>query len=233
MAAVALLTVLAWVGIFIGCGLGQSRTLSADLAAAGGGLLSGIAVFWLLPEIASTTGWWFAAGLAAAVAILLLSLDKFLDRIEHSPRHGVLGPLIVATAVHSFLDGWSVRAVGVQPLANVAVTLGLALHKVPEGLALGWITRRHTGSAMRAVFISGAVEAVTLVGGFVEPRAAYSGEAAFGPWWTAVVLAIVSGSFLFLAMHTVWPERRKRAVVPIFGVGLVLAGATAWVAGRG
>lgn len=233
MTAVVLLTVLAWAGVAIGCGLGQSRTVSAHLAAAGGGLLFGIAVFWLLPEVAGTTGWAPAGGCALAVAGALWLLDRWLHRIGHSPSHGFLGPLMAATAVHSFLDGWSVRAVGVQPLASAAVTVGLALHKVPEGLALGWIVRRRTGSPRRAFWLSSAVESVTLLGGLAEPRAEQSGEAAFGPWWTALVLAIVAGSFLFLAMHTLWPERKKAGVAPLFAVGFVLAGATAWVAGRG
>ncbi len=233
MAAVALLTVLALLGVFLGCGLGQSKMLPAHLAAAGGGLLFGIAMFWLLPEIADSTGWWLAAACAVAFAVALLSIDALLDRVGHSPRHGMLGPLVIATALHSFLDGWSVRAVGVGPLTSTAVTVGLALHKVPEGVALGWLTRRNTGSAMRAGVIASAVECVTLLGGFCEPRAAQSGVAAFGRWWSPGVLAIVTGSFFFLAWHTFWPERKKLGIVPVFGAGLAIAGVTAWVAGRG
>jgi zinc and cadmium transporter len=233
MTAAALLTVLALLGVFAGSILGQSRALSVHLAAAGGGLLFGIAMFWLLPEIAETMGWWLGAGVAAIAAGLLLGLDWFLDRIGHSPRHGVLGPLMAATAVHSFLDGWSVSALGIRPMASVTVTLGLALHKVPEGLALGWINRKTTGSAARAIVISSAVEMVTLAGAFVEPKADRSGEAAFGPMWTAAVLAVVGGSFLFLASHTVWPERKKAGVLPIFAAGFALIGAFSWIKQHG
>jgi zinc transporter ZupT len=233
MVAAALLTVLALLGVLIGGLLGQSRALSTHLAAAGGGLLFGIAMFWLMPEIAITTGWFLGPGVAAVAATGLFLLDWFLDRIGHSPRHGVLGPLLIATAVHSFLDGWSVSALGIKPLASIAVTLGLALHKVPEGLALGWINRKTTGSASRAIVVSSAVEMVTLVGAFVEPRADRSGEEAFGALWTAIVLAIVGGSFLFLAFHTIWPERKKTGVIPIFAAGVALVGALAWVRQHG
>lgn len=231
MAAVAFLTVLAILGVFLGSGLGQSKAISSNLAAMGGGLLFGIAAFWILPEVQEVTGWPFAVSVAVAVALVLVGLDFLLDRIGHSPRHGVLGPLILATAVHSFLDGWSVRAVGMRPLASAAVTAGLALHKIPEGLALGWLTRKASGSLTRAIVLSSIAESVTLLGGVAEPRAAQSGEAAFGPWWTGVVLALVAGSFLFLAAHTTIGHGRKdRAVYPTFAGGFLLAGVTAWLA---
>ena len=57
--------------------------------------------------------------------------------------HGFAGPLIVAAALHSFLDGWSIATVqlGVPLGLRVAVPLAIALHKLPEGIALGGILR--------------------------------------------------------------------------------------------
>jgi hypothetical protein len=228
MASAWLLTILALLGIIAGSVLGQSRMLSVHLAAAGGGLLSGICLFWLMPEIAETSGWLVGIGVALAACAGLAGLDRYLLHTGLSPRHGVVGPLLIATAMHSFLDGWSVRAVAIQPLASIAVPIGLALHKVPEGLALGWITRRAMGSTGKAIAASGAVELMTLAGAAIERRADLSGEAAFGPWWTAVVLAVVAGSFLFLGLHTVAADRKKPGVVPVFLVGFATAGATAW-----
>jgi len=229
MAAAWLLTVLALTGILAGSMLGRSRMLSAHLAAAGGGLLFGICLFWLMPEIAETAGWGPALGVALVSCVLLLGLDRYLTHTGRSPRHGVVGPLLIATAVHSFLDGWSVRAVAVHPLAGVAVPIGLALHKLPEGLALGWITRKAMKSSAQAVLASGSVELLTLLGAWTEPRADRSGVAAFGPWWTGMVLAIVAGSFLFLGFHTVVPERRKTGVVPVFLGSFCFMGVVAWM----
>jgi zinc transporter ZupT len=132
--------------------------------------------------------------------------------------------LLAATAVHSFLDGWSVRALSGQPLTNVAVTLGLALHKVPEGLALGWIARRASSSTARAALAAGAVELLTLAGAFIEPRANESGSLTFGTWWTAGVLTVISGSFLFLGFHALWPSWRRPGVVVVFVTSLLLVG---------
>lgn len=222
MAAAWLLTALALIGIVLGASLGQSKTFSAHLAAAGGGLLSGICLFWLMPEIAETAGWPGTIALAAIASLVLILLDRYLEHTGNSPRHGAVLPLLIATAVHSFLDGWSVRALALQPLTDVAVPVGLALHKVPEGLALGWILRRDASST-RAVIMGAVVESLTVIGAAIEPRAERSGVAAFGAWWTAVVLSIVAGTFLFLGFHTVAADWKKRGVMPVFVCALVAA----------
>ncbi|HEY6988577.1 MAG TPA: hypothetical protein VH369_09350 [Bryobacteraceae bacterium] len=224
MAVAWLLTVLAWAGIAAGIYLSDPRRLSSHLAAAGGGLLFGISLFWIVPEMSGASGIGAAVALALAACGMLALLDRFLLHTGHSPRHGVLGPLFVATAIHSFVDGWSVRALATQPLANVAVPLGLALHKVPEGLALGWVTRRSVPRALQALIVCAAVEALTVVGAAVQPDANETGSAAFGPWWTMAVLAIIAGSFLFLGLHAVLPNWKKAGVVTTFLGTLLLVG---------
>lgn len=221
------LTLLAFAGIAGGSFLRSSGRWSDHLSAAGGGLLFGISVFHVIPEIADSSGWLMALALSTAACCGLFALDRILLHTGHSPRHGVIGPLLAAAAAHSFLDGWSVRALAVQPLANVAVPLGLALHKVPEGLALGWVARRATTRKLAAAATAAAVELMTVLGAWVEPRANASGVAAFGSWWTAVVLAIVAGGFLFLGIHALLPARTRRGVVPVF---LAVAAVTAALA---
>lgn len=222
MAAAWLLTVLAWAGIAAGVFLGDRTKLSSHLAAAGGGLLFGISLFWIVPDIAETSGLIGALLLAFAACAVLAVIDRILLHTGHSPRHGVLGPLLAATAIHSLVDGWSVRALGAQPLTNIAVPLGLALHKVPEGLALGWVTRRSVSTSKQAIGACAAVELLTVVGAAIEPPANASGAAAFGVWWTLVVLAVIAGSFLFLGVHAVLPNWRKSGVVTAFLTTLFL-----------
>lgn len=224
MGAAWLLTLLALAGVVAGVLMGQARKLSSYLGAAGGGLLFGIALFWLIPEIAQSSGWITAWALSAIVCAVALLLDRFLAHAGHSPRHGVIGPLVVAAAVHSFLDGWSVRALSGQPLAHIAVPAGLAMHKVPEGLALGWITHKSLGSTSKAVTAGTAVEVMTLVGAFIEPRVNQSGVAQFGAWWTATVLAVIAGGFLFLGLHALWPGWKRPSVVLLFLASLALVG---------
>ena len=221
MAAAWALTLLALVGVIAGVRMGQARAFSSHLGAAGGGLLFGIALFWLIPDIAEMSSWAGASVLAAAACGIMLLLDRVLAHQEHAPSRGVLAPLLVAAAIHSFLDGWSVRAFAGERLAGVAVPVGLAMHKVPEGWALGWITHRSLGSA-KAVTVCAAVQAFTLAGAFVEPRINQTGVAAFGAWWTAAVLAVIAGSFLFLGLHALWPGWKRPSVVIVFLAALAV-----------
>ncbi len=224
MAVAWLLTLLALTGVIAGVLIGQSRSLSAHLAAAGGGLLFGIALFWLLPDIAPTAGWPKAIGLSIAACLALMLADRALIHTGHSPRHGVVGPVLAATALHSLLDGWSVRAVAGARVTDIAVPLGLALHKIPEGVALGWLTGRSLHSKWKAGLASGGIELLTLAGAFIEPRANHYGVEEFGAWWTAVMLAIIAGGFAFLGFHAVLPNWRNAGVVLVFFATLLLVG---------
>ena len=209
MAAAWLLTALALVGVLVGASLHASRSLSTRTAAVGAGLLLGIALFWLVPEISANVGWPLACTLTLLIAVGIFGLDRLLMHTGHSPRHGVIAPLLVATAVHSFLDGWSIRALSVHPLASVAVGIALALHKIPEGLALGWVTRKSIERQPVALTAASLVELVTVLGAWVEPHATRSGVQLFGAWWTAFVLAVVAGAFLFFGFHAVIHERTR------------------------
>src|SRR4051812_39639314 len=100
MAVAWLITALALVGVIIGA-LGHGRMPSAQLAAAGGGVLTGICVFWLMPEISSTLGTVRTIGLLIAVTGVLLLMDRVLGDPEHPGHHHVIAPLLGATALHS------------------------------------------------------------------------------------------------------------------------------------
>ena len=155
-----LLTALAICGIAIGVRLGGERRLPAQVTAAGAALLFGIALFGVLPEMAEQSGW--VAGCVALFlgAFLLWLVDHFLYPIcpacseshDHKhcgePRlHGFAAPLLIATGIHSMLDGWSIRVLAAHQISGWAAPLGLALHKAPEGMALGLITREALTSA--------------------------------------------------------------------------------------
>jgi zinc transporter ZupT len=213
------------VGIGIGVSLGQARFLTNHVAAAGGGLLLGISLFWLTPEIALSSGWWAAIALTGAACLTIAVADRLLLHSEGSPRHLKIGSVLAATSIHSFLDGWSVQALESLQFAGVAAPLGLALHKIPEGVAIGWIARRSLNSHWKAAAVASAVELMTIVGALIEPVATRSGLAMFGGWWTSAVLAIVSGSFLFLGVHAVLPHKRKPSIMFIFAATLAIVAA--------
>lgn len=224
MLVACLVTLLALGGVGAGVLLHQEHGISAHLAAAGGGLLFGISLFWLMPEISEASGRGQAVFSALAVAGLLTLLDRLLIGLGHSPRHGVVAPLIAATAIHSLLDGWSMRAFAPNTFAGIAVPVGLALHKIPEGLALGWITRRSVPSTWKAIGIGTFAELFTLAGAWFEPHANQTGSARFGAWWTSMVLSVIAGAFLFLGFHAILPNWRNWRVVIVFFATFALVG---------
>lgn len=224
MTAAWLLAGLAALGVVIGAILGQSRSLSLHMAAAGGGLLSGISLFWLMPEIAETMGATPAIAIPVTVALGLWAADWKVLHATHALRRGFVGPLMAATALHSALDGWSIGAVAVQPTAGWVVLLGLALHKLPEGLALGWLVRNALDSTGIAIFVCTVVELLTVAGAWLEPKVAKLNISFFGTRPAAGVLMLVAGSFLFLGSHVVIADRKKAGIVPAFAAALAFTG---------
>jgi hypothetical protein len=224
-----LLTLLGLAGVGTGVYLGQSRALSSVLSAAGGGLLFGISLFWLIPEIGLTTGRWLALLLALLVTGMMAGLDRLLLHAGHSPRQGIIWPVLAAMALHSFLDGWSVRALAARPLPEIAAApVGLALHKIPEGIAAGWIARRSTSSGWKAAAAGGAAQLATVAGALAEPGADRLGAARFGAGWHAAVLATIAGSFLFLGFHAVLPHWKKASVLAVFAATVLLVACLAF-----
>jgi zinc transporter ZupT len=222
MAIPWLLTLVGLAGVAAGVYLGHARLLSSLLAAAGGGLLFGLSLFWLIPEVGLTTGRWLAVALALSVAALMAGLDELLLHAGHSPRQGILWPVLAAMALHSFLDGWSVRALAARPLPEIAAPVGLALHKIPEGIAAGWIARRSTSSGWKAAAAGGGAQLATVAGALIEPSADRLGAAKFGDGWPAAVVAVIAGSFLFLGFHAVLPHWKKASVLVVFAVTVLL-----------
>jgi zinc transporter ZupT len=226
MALACLLTVLALGGVLVGLRLG-TRHFSVYLGAAGGGLLFGMAAFWILPEIAGELNWLRACLLAAAACFGITLLDRRFEHSRDSRGQQVIGPLLLAAAIHSFLDGWSLRAVSNRQIANIVVPLGLALHKVPEGLALGWVIGHASTSRSKAAMACFLAEAMTVAGAVVEPYVDYSATRAFGAWWMAAVLAVIAGSFFFLGLHAILPVRRRAGVMAVFFVTVLSVGGIA------
>jgi zinc transporter ZupT len=237
-----IVTAFAICGVASGMLLGDARTLPPRIAGAGGGLLFGISLFWMLPEMAEQSGWIASVLGLSAGAILLWFVDRFVYPIcpscSHShdhhhcdepPLHGFAVPILVATSIHSFLDGWSIRYLAPNGLAGFVGPLGLALHKIPEGLAVGIIAKEAMRSTRRALIACAIAEGMTLVGAWIEPAADKLGGAHFGALWITCVLALIGGSFLFLGFHAVHGSREQPGVVRIFLLTITGVAALAFV----
>ena len=189
-----------------------------------GGLLIGVTVFGLIPELVLDIGWLRGLALVVAGYVLLKTFDRFAFSVcpscahDHShegcaePLHGFAGPLLAATTIHAFVDGWGLVAVQVgthTPGAGTALAAALLLHKIPEGLALGTLLRASVDKAWTAFALCTAVELSTVAGG------------AAGLWltpvnWISYPLAIAGGTFLFLGVHAVHGDWKRRGARPAF-----------------
>jgi len=165
-----------------------------------GGLLAAVALFALIPETAGEIGWPVALLAACAGYALLEIFDRLglpvCPSCSHS--HGFSGPLVAATAIHAFVDGWGMMAIRGSSGHDVSRTIlaALLLHKIPEGLALGAILRMSAGHAARAVGLAVLAESPTLIGGVVGMRAAQA-------TWIGYPLALAGGAYLFLGLHAI------------------------------
>jgi len=187
-----------------------------------GGVLLGVVLFWILPEIAAHYGWiGGSAGVIAGFALLWL-FDRYVHPVcpscahthDHGAcearLHGFAGPLLTAAAVHNFFDGWSLTTAQEQSSESLkmAFLLGIGIHKAPEGLALGVLLLAATGSAWKAGLGSAAVQVMMLVGGVLAMYFAQH----FGPGWMSAFLSVSAGVFVFLGYHAIGSESRQQGL---------------------
>jgi zinc transporter ZupT len=205
------------------------------------GVLLGVALFGLLPELAQESGWLSSGLLFAAGYGLLLAINRYAYPVcptcahnhDHNSctteLHGFAGPLIAASALHAFLDGWSISTVqSAAPLGlRVAVPLAVTLHKLPEGIALGGILRASMGSRARAMGWCALAEGATLLGGAFGLTMAPH----LGTQWTTYPLGITAGWLFYLGYHAVHEEWKRRGAAPAFLsalAGMLGAAAVQW-----
>jgi zinc transporter ZupT len=202
------------------------------------GVLLGVALFGLLPELAIEKGWTVSILLFGAGYGLLITINRYAYPVcptcahdhDHSTcaseLHGFSAPLVAAAALHSFLDGWSVAtAQWAAPLGlRVAVPLAIGLHKVPEGIALGGILRASVRSRPSALAWCVLAEGCTLLGGgaglLMAPH--------LGTDWILYPLGLAAGWVFYLGFHAVHEEWKRRGAAPAFVSALTgVAGAAA------
>ena len=104
---------------------------------------------------------------------------------------------------------------------RVAVPLAVALHKLPEGIALGGILRVSVRSRKAAMGWAVLAEGATLAGGALGLVMAPH----LGSEWITYPMGIAAGWLFYLGYHAVHEEWKRRGARPAF------ASAAAGVAG--
>lgn len=210
-------------GVLLGMWLEQMPRVSRGILVLSGALLVAIPLTLVAPELAERYGWagglvWMGLGFAA-----LWAFDHYVHPLcpacahshdHHScalPLHGFAVPLILASGLHSFMDGWSLMASreNTSRTLQLAFLVGITMHKLPEGLALGAILRASLRSWWKVAAGGAVAQFMTVVGGaialWVAPLA--------GAKWTGVMLGLAGGTFLYLGYHTLEAEIAPRPAV--------------------
>ena len=185
------------------------------------GVLLGVALFDLLPDLAAESGWLRAVILFAAGYWLLILLNRYGYSIcpscthdhEHGAAcppelHGFVLPLVSAVAIHCVMDGWGLVTVSTAsfPLTlRIAVPLAIGLHKIPAGIALGSILRAGVKRPSAALAWSIAAQGATVLGGVL----ALLTESRLGAAWTVYPLGLTAGWLFYLGFHAVHEEWKR------------------------
>jgi zinc transporter ZupT len=211
-------------GVFLGLWLTGAHQRSRVVIPFSAGMLLGVVLFDLLPELVGEAGWRATSLLFVAGYGLLFLINRNVAPVcpscghdhDHTAcqtaLHGFAAPLISATALHCFFDGWSiVTAQLAAPLGiRIAVPLAVALHKIPEGIALGGIARASVASRRTALLWCVLAESTTLVGGaagmWIAPRLSTA--------WVVYPLGLAAGWLFYLGAHALHEEWKRRGAWP-------------------
>lgn len=234
-----LATAAALLGSGIGVFLPGAHQKARFMVPFAGGLLVGVSVFGLFPELASDIGPAGGLALFAVGYLLLRGINRYIVPVcpscahDHDHEtcaatlHGFAAPLITAAALHSALDGWSIGTAQFAAALGVRVTLPMAvvLHKIPEGVALGAILQAAVATRSAALGWCLLAEGVTLAGA----AAGLELEPLLGQAWLSYPLAVAGGFFFYLGFHAVHGEWKRRGAIPALSPALTGAAAAAAV----
>lgn len=106
--------------------------------------------------------------------------------------------LAIALGVHCALDGVAVVAGGGLPAkAEIGLLLGLGMHKLPEGLALGLLLATAGITRRKAMTRAATIESLTAIGGLLSVAFVGAGH----PKFIGATFALVGGGFLYLVVN--------------------------------
>lgn len=219
-------TLIATTSVFYATGVHFQRRVLPWTA----GILLGVSVFWILPEIASKRGWLVALGGVVPIALLLAFVDRYLYPIcpfcsenLYTPktggqkllwrRSGRIGwPLLIVGCVHCFLDGWAIGlAPNIASRASLALSCGVIAHKLPESVAIGIVAVRLTSNRTRALSVVGLIQLSLLAGCLFSQLSPYQEIASLEAFSVPACACLLL--FGFLALEDEWRLNGRMAAI--------------------
>jgi zinc transporter ZupT len=208
------------------------------------GVLLGVSVFWIIPEIAENRGWLITLGLVLPSVLVLALIDRYAYPIcpfclghLHGPQTGhshpfarravTIGwPLLIIGCLHCFLDGWAIGLArsGAASSATTALSYGVIVHKIPESVAIGIVAARLTSTRLSALATVVVIQLSMLAGSVFSFVSAYRDIASLELFSIPACACLIL--FGFLALEDEWRLNGSRraiwAAVPgVLGFGLM------------
>jgi zinc and cadmium transporter len=186
----------------------RARRLVAFLAFAAGVML-GAAFFHMLPE-AFREGGYPSFSLVPAGFVFLVVLERYflshtceepLNCTEHA-SHGLGFTAFIGLSVHTLIDGIALGSAVREGVGSVAL-IAIVSHKIPSSLSLASILKaegRGTRDILSYAVFYGLMVPVGAVLYFVSDEALHFEK--FSPW----ALAFSAGTFLYIAVSDLLPH---------------------------
>lgn len=137
----------------------------------------------------------------------------------HTHVHTLPAVLLASDALHNLGDGAAIAAAfALSPRAGVATALAVIAHEIPQEIGDYALLRRAGWSRARSLVALAAVQLSAVGGAVAVSLAAHATHTL-----TGYVLAVASGSFLYIGAADLLPEVREapgRGRVIGFGLGL-------------
>lgn len=213
----------------------SARMTDAFLGFGAGVMLAATAFSLVIPALGAAGGLgaskWAAAALVAtgiaAGALALLAIDRALPH-EHPTWDGAVGGradvsrmwlFVAAIALHNIPEGLAIGVGYAQESAarGAALAGGIAIQDMPEGLVVA--------AALASVgYRRGLAFVVAALAGVVEPAAAMLGAGVVITFGAVLPLALAfaAGAMLFVVSHEIIPESHRRGHEAQATIGLII-----------
>jgi zinc transporter ZupT len=190
----------------------QARRMNQKILSISGGLMMGVALVWILPDMAETIGFGMAGLHAICAAGILFLVDRYIVPVcpccthhHHDLSATSLWILATAISIHNLFDGWmaEVSQHTAVPL-QTGLLGGLLVHKIPEAILFGMMLRSVSKSRQAAILCAVITSLSLWLGALAQKELPqFSGTLAMN-----LSLSLVCGSFLFVGIHTFIRQRK-------------------------
>lgn len=170
-------------------------------------VITGLAVFHILPHAVEYAGW--GSVIVAAAALLLpVVVERSTHKAAQRAHSAALWVAMVGIIAHAFMDGLALSGAGHADHGDEhGLSLAVVLHRIPDGLATWLLIRPRYGKklALGVIFVL----ALSTIGGFLLGHQWVNLGTGM---WAGYFEALVAGSLLHVVIHASAPAPQNQGV---------------------